>query len=85
MDEVPLKILTCHTEGCGNAGFSIPLQTDAETYTCGVCSLPILDAVTVTSLAQLVEFEVEPPLVREDTLAVTDTAALSQPVIEETP
>jgi hypothetical protein len=83
--EVPLKILTCHTEGCGNGGFAIPLHTDAEDCFCGVCGERITDVIVVTSIADLAEYEVEPPVVREVTLAVTDEAALSQPVIEETP
>lgn len=82
-DEVPLKVLTCHTEGCGNAGFAIPLQTDADYCVCGVCAQQITDVVTVASVADLAAYEVEPPVVRDATLPVTDEAGLEQPAAEE--
>lgn len=37
--------LTCHTEGCGNAGESIALDVPdtVAAYVCGVCGQPITD------------------------------------------
>jgi hypothetical protein len=85
VDEVPLKILTCHTEGCGNSGYAIPLQTDATDCFCGVCQQRITDVVTVETVADLVAMDIEPPAVREESLAVTDAAALDSQTVEETP
>lgn len=39
--------VTCHTEGCGNAGHAIPLEVDddVEGAVCGVCGQTIDDVV----------------------------------------
>ena len=49
-----MSLVTCHTEGCGNAGHAIPVsleQTDPDTLevsrttqvVCGVCGVEIVD------------------------------------------
>lgn len=39
------RVLTCHTEGCGNAdeGISVDVPEDVGAYSCGVCGQPITD------------------------------------------
>lgn len=35
--------VTCHTVGCGNAGYTIVLTRPGHTIICGACSIPITD------------------------------------------
>lgn len=39
------ETVTCHTEGCDNAGIPIDILA-AEHVVCGVCSQPITDRIT---------------------------------------
>jgi hypothetical protein len=43
--EFVTRVLTCHTEGCGNDGHPISLDVpaDVEAYSCGACGQPISD------------------------------------------
>ena len=38
------RVLTCHTDGCENAGVAIPVQMPADGgAACGACGQPITD------------------------------------------
>ena len=43
--------VTCHTEGCGNEGITITMETEATVFYCGVCGNEITDVVAVTEEA----------------------------------
>ena len=40
-----ITILTCETEGCGNANIGIPVEDAAEHCVCGVCMNEITNKV----------------------------------------
>ncbi len=51
MEPEPVLItrwLTCHTEGCGNAGITLEgvIPEDVNTLICGVCAQRITDVAT---------------------------------------
>lgn len=55
-------VVTCHTEGCPNAGYAIPLLvpdgSDPEVpapdeYQCGVCGEPITDVTAVADISSV--------------------------------